>query len=545
MPATARVVVCLALVCTAAWADRAIARDGGLLRGAALVVDAARGVLVRGKREFDLEGFYLVEHDDGALVWSRDFTARLRGYETYARILQRDRAAALVPKALKAKDLRLAERLLDDAERYGFAGKAAQQLHLRIEHLIKRPNLRPGSEAGKVREQAAAIATVPVELLVARARSARVEPDSGKRLLREALRLAPRSPVALALLQELAPSRLDAEGRLQWLDWTLDVLSRGAEFAPRESPRLRFARATWRRDLLGVQSKSILLITPVRDSHLVGRCLAVGQLTSRALAALFSGYPVHRKAPPPMTVFLFSSQEEYRTKSGRISAEEPAFLEWTAGHYSPEEKVSRFFWHKDRDAERRIIGTCVHELTHQWLRERCPAYSAAQTIPAIRTPGFWIVEGFATFMEEGSYDIDSGRWSLFAARSRSLDVVAALAGKRPGLVAWPRLYSLDQEGFHTLSHKADLKLTRRWSLGYSRLSDSRAFYEQAAATCHYLFHAEKGAYRKRLLDYIVNFYTGERAKLSIPAAFGMSAEELGRRVEAFARKVEQGWRPKR
>ena len=104
-PATARVVIGLALVCAAARADRAIRRDGGLLEGKSFRVDAARGVLSSGKHEFALDGLYLVERDDGALVWTRDFTARLRGYETYARILQRDRAATLTAAALKAREI--------------------------------------------------------------------------------------------------------------------------------------------------------------------------------------------------------------------------------------------------------------------------------------------------------------------------------------------------------------------------------------------------------------------------------------------------------
>jgi hypothetical protein len=76
------------------------------------------------------------------------------------------------------------------------------------------------------------------------------------------------------------------------------------------------------------------------------------------------------------------------------------------------------------------------------------------------------------------------------------------------------------------------------------LNEIRLFYEQAATTCHYLYWADKGKYREQLLDYVTSFYTSKPEKTAIQAAFGLTEEELGKKVEAWARAViYDGWKP--
>jgi hypothetical protein len=45
------------------------------------------------------------------------------------------------------------------------------------------------------------------------------------------------------------------------------------------------------------------------------------------------------------------------------------------------------------------------------------------------------------------------------------------------------------------------------------------------------------------MRHVVDNYLGRKEKLAPEAAFGMPAEELGRRVVAYAAKVARGWRP--
>ena len=55
--------------------------------------------------------------------------------------------------------------------------------------------------------------------------------------------------------------------------------------------------------------------------------------------------------------------------------------------------------------------------------------------------------------------------------------------------------------------------------------------------------ARGGKYRERLLDYVTAFYTSQKKQTDIQTAFGLAPEELGAKVEAFAQKVMDGWRP--
>ena len=96
----------------------------------------------------------------------------------------------------------------------------------------------------------------------------------------------------------------------------------------------------------------------------------------------------------------------------------------------------------------------------------------------------------------------------------------------------------------TLSHKPGLEFVGRWSMGARKLSLARLYYEQSAAVCHFLYHAENGKYRTRLGQFVVNYYTGKRERLGAMAAFGLTEAHLGMRVEQFSKDVAGGWRPK-
>jgi hypothetical protein len=62
------------------------------------------------------------------------------------------------------------------------------------------------------------------------------------------------------------------------------------------------------------------------------------------------------------------------------------------------------------------------------------------------------------------------------------------------------------------------------------------FYEQAAGACQYLFHAEGGKYREKLLEYAVAYYSGERDAVDFRRFFNMAPGELGKKILAFAKK---------
>lgn len=524
-------------------AERAVRRDGEVIEGELLVSIEEKWV-AQGKKSFPLEAFHLVEQDDGRLVWAPDFRARMRGYEFLARHRGRGALADLAREAAKLGAPDLAAGLLRQAEAAGLPEAEADAIAKQVRK-AKRKDVPKEERERLAREAAAAQALLP-GILAGRAAPALAAPESredGLRLLREALLLAPELAEARRLLAEHAPKEFALGDARFWLDWHLDLEALGGRPAPEDELELKRARAHWRPDLYGVVAPPVLLVTPVRDTRVVGRCLAFGRLTCETLAGLFATDRPRKRQDRPLTIFLYSDKEEYKKKSGTYGRiEDRTFLEWTAGHYSPQEQVSRFYWYADRNAERRIVGTCVHEITHHWIEEQNPRFAASEMRGHGAPPGHWIVEGFATLMEEGRYSPEKGTADLFNPRSRSLDIVQALAGKG-ALIDWKGFYALTERDFAALPVEHGLPVVRKWSLRKDLYSVRRLFYEQGAATCAYLFHAEDGKYRSRLLDYVVHYYTGQREKLDPAAAFGMAPEELGKRVEEFAKQVAEGWKP--
>ena len=111
------------------------------------------------------------------------------------------------------------------------------------------------------------------------------------------------------------------------------------------------------------------------------------------------------------------------------------------------------------------------------------------------------------------------------------------AGDSRKIIPWNAFYRMSQAHFGTLDGSNRNIIVLRWSLRPTVVSTSRMFYEQSGATCHYLFHAHKGKYRERLLQYVVDWYSGRAKNLSIEKAFGMSDDELGKNVVAFSKAV--------
>ena len=395
----------------------AVARDGSILRHEELVLDRKAKVLRRKTKEYPLEDFYLVEGKGDVLLWTEDYASRIRGYEFLAREIILERAETLFRAALRYKDAQLARNLFNVAQENGMKSSAVERSRKSLRRLESKGGKR-NIKADEVMKDAEQLDDILPDLFFKRTT---IELDAkgpaGLHMLREMLRRAPSHKQANARLDKLAPKDFTLGDARLWLDWHLDVERHGATLATRDSFDMRQALKYWRKDLNGIQSGVVLVITPVKDARTLGRMVACSKLTTDLLGELFASYPVRRKEIKPLRVFLFESQEEYIKKSGAFRPmKSTEFLKWSAGHYSPDEGISRLFWHTKRDAESRIVGTAVHELAHHWLADANPAYNHVEGRRSPMTPGFWIVEGIAEFLQEGDH------------RGRTAEVPAAAPG---------------------------------------------------------------------------------------------------------------------
>lgn len=288
----------------------------------------------------------------------------------------------------------------------------------------------------------------------------------------------------------------------------------------------------WRPDLFGVQTENLLVITPPGQPGAVARCLSAGELGCSALESMF---PEKHEGVLPLRIILFESREAYHKHSPAAKAGHD--IDWTAGHYSPSERISRMFIPSDDSEFRRVRGTFVHELTHHWLDERGPGFgknSLRQMRGGLR--GFWIVEGFASFVEEFVFDDYRRTWETRNPRSSELDLIRNSTARHR--LPWKGLLGASQVTINgNLDTKPTMPIGRTFQLGqYAMVSPMTMFYAQSTAACRYLFHAEDGKYREKLVGYVRAFYEG-KGELDVEKAFGADAETLGERIVEYAGNV--------
>jgi hypothetical protein len=311
------------------------------------------------------------------------------------------------------------------------------------------------------------------------------------------------------------------------------------------------ARVGWRKDLNGVETREegaeIVFLTPIDDrTEILGKCVRYAKITTRALAKIFATETPRRDDNEPLVIYFFETRDEYVESLGGNP-----MARMSLGVYSRNDNVSRFFWPDTPDATREVRRVFVHELTHHWIERRNPRWHASDfSAEATRheIPGYWVVEGFATFIEEGNYDIENYRWNHFSPHAGSLSVVAALSReKEKTLIDWETLFGLSQakaQGEWVQKPGVVATAKKAWGITPQPFAVGRLFYEQSAAACHYLYWGENGKYRKQLIDFMTAHYTAKAEGTAIDKAFGISGKELGARIEDFSRKVVDGtWRP--
>jgi hypothetical protein len=523
----------LLLLAATARGDVVVLRDLSILEGD--VAPSGTALAVAG-RSVPLAQVLLWEDASGVARHAPSFTKLLRAYGALADRETLRRCREAFPAAVAAGDAASALALLQRAEDAGLEAKEAEAW------AAKAASLPAAAASSFAPPPDSALA----DLLVDRARKHRAAGDEERALdlLRAALRRDAQHADANALLAELAPESWPLGDARNWLEWRVEVLRQRPRVLTRRHIDMERARTLWRKDLFGVETSRIVLITSLREPEIVGKCLRLSGLTYEALNALFATDAPRRDEPDPLVIYLYESLEEYVAKSKEGVGGGGGFpLRLTLGHYNPADNVSRFYWFDRPDAERSVTTTFVHELTHHWIDRANPRFHFREMNRSGATPGFWIVEGFARFVEESVFDPASGRWSHFDPHSGVLDTVDTLA-KKNALMPWEKLYPLTQDEFQTLGKEFHIPCRRRWSIGQVGFSETNLFYQQAGATCHFLYWGEEGKYRQPLLDYVTAYYTGKAEATSVKNAFGLEPAELGKKVEAYAAAVAGGWRPK-
>ncbi|MHC4939249.1 MAG: hypothetical protein ACYTHK_09800 [Planctomycetota bacterium] len=556
---------CLLLTAALCAADIVVLSDRTILEGEAK--GDAKSVTIAG-RTVDLGEVLLWEGADGKPRNDPTLRNQLRAYDAINDRAMVKRCRELLPRAIKAKAGDSARTLLSEAERCGMEPAEVDSFAAKVKDL---PDEKKDEfELGARKAFAVLLAGK------AKANEAEKEASRGLELLRAALVRDEKCESALEILDEVGPKVrrgrrrprkrdiLRARPRKRvWLDWKVDVL-------PSKFGRIRMldnshveverARELWRyRDdqgqwkyarIYGVETDEIVFLTPMARTDIVKSCVSLARFTARALEEMFRVDDPKRGTSDPLVIYFYENQKQYIEFSGRGRGVAPnPTIAMSAGHYVPTENVSRFFWPSHAGAWESVKETFIHELTHHWIQERNPRWSRAEQAhgeDSVTTPGVWIVEGMAVFMQEARFDLERGKWDLFNPKMMSLDTVDSV-GRAGELIDWKKQLTITKVELHQ-PNKISVQGRKgtykgRWNLFPIPMNEMILFYKQAGATCSFLYFGEGGKYREKLLDYVTNYYTGQKEKTAIKAAFGMTEEELGKKIEAYAKKVVGGWRP--
>jgi hypothetical protein len=557
--ATARPVVA-ARAGQGSFEGRAVLRDGSLLEGR-LEVAAERGLLLEdGLRDErhprDLAQVLLVETASGELVWAASEKAHGRALDL---LVEETLAAAwgqLADEARRTNDASLLGRVLGEAVTRGSDEKVVGRVQQKLEELAKRPLSVSSKQVERVLENERRLEDLPVTLLWMRAQAARdgVPRRLHLTLLERVLQCDPAHEGAAAAVRELLPPSVGLDGDFAPLEWVeflrvrqhlpVRLMRTAGEAAPGSEvarEMLKVAGERWRPDLVAFESDHLLILTPLARPGAVARCLSIGELVCAALGEIFSDAGQARASEDKLVLYLYETREEYQRHNATGQADKDLSLEWSAGHYDYDENVSRIFVpDEDLGGFESVVSTYAHELTHHWLRMQCPLFTAEEArLLRADLSGYWIVEGFASLVEEFQFDLERRTWEARNPRSTRLDTIGNASQAQ--LLDWGTFFRLSQRGFHGTRFSGPSTISSSWHVGRRRqLNGRQTYYHQAAATCQFLFHADDGFFRGRLLAYLASFYTADEDGVDVERRFGMKPEELGRRVREFARTAGGG-----
>lgn len=483
--------------------------------------------------------------NDGRVLFARDVDSLAEAFEQIAAARASAGMGALLQSAARLADPEFLQQFLQ----VGIERDASQADIDRVDARLK-DLLRPG-KLTKADPVAAADLRKKADALRAEERGAVIElfraalPSLAGELridaVRWILRAAPGDKDAVAALRALLPADVQpAPGSnvaAEWADLAaaalrtpIRVLKPKPPSAPdltRADRALGMATLAWRKDLIAIQSDRILVIAPADRPGPIARCIELGETVCSTLDTLFASGTARRDTREPLTILVYGTKDEFTAQCIKAGEMPPHGLENTAGFYSPQYELARLYI-PGGDAEfSHLIPTFAHELTHQWIAQRCPLFRDDEQRSTITTPGYWVVEGFATFVEELELSVHTRTFD--APRATESTSIVALA-PREALHPWGRLLAMPQGEFAKLNPKGGAKVKFPDRLAWHRTIDPvRMFYHQAAAASAALWNMDNGQWREKFIAYVGRHYRGERA--TIEEAFGVAPEELGRRIE--------------
>ena len=421
------------------------------------------------------------------------------------------RLVELIDEYAAVRQISDARRLLAEAKRYGLEAERAKKID---DSLAGKVDKRAGnSKAQRERklqlEERARQRAQSSFLEAARWCRERGQSLAASALLESALAVAPDADAeeCLALARKLVPEAFPYRERPDaaqlWLRWSRELLAADGAFLRSGDPVWEAADERWRSLGVALVTRNLLLFSDEEDPALIGACLRNGEGAVRILEELLGQEREER-----LIVRLFKQRDDYLADEG-LKGGRP--MPWSAGVYSPADRVSTFFVPRDEAGEpqsRMLQETLTHELTHHYVDRR---WIENVGFGSVSQDGYWIVEGIAGFVEEQALELGRVDRGMEDPTVLSVDVCTRLL-EQDRLLDLEHFFGGDYRDFSKLGDEPVATVRPRYTLGEIDLSARSIFYKEAAALVFFQMNRCGDEGRRGLLEYLEAYYRGRMTR---------------------------------
>lgn len=553
----------LALACLGAlpaFADRVALKDGTTMEGAVVVDVAGKtivvastkgGMQVKDKVAFDKA--LAVETAEQRITWLAPDADVVEASRVLWLATERARYLEWTDRALKAGDGAKASRLLDAAEKRGATGFAVKSR--RQKAAAAKPSATPmpaAVEAAKaIDAEEAALPKAQASLLWSRLEPGWAAlPDAKRVAYGEAiLALDPAHAPVTAWFTSLVPAEF--QGRFTWREWSgwRRVLgSTGAlRFPPAAGTKSRdmspiekeLARAAsiWRKDVVGVVRDGYVLIARPPAGPGLERAATTSSAVFAFLEDLFRTPTPLRTDPEPVAIWVHADRNDLWSHLS------PVEERWADSHlrqrdgkkrehaafFSPAEGLTKILspdvpGSAEREAE--IREDLAFFTTYHWLYARCPRFRWRERQESMGAPCFFIATDFVDAVCGGAVDPKTGAWGLPDHKRPIFTNWRALKGIKK-VLPWERVLDATARDFEALvvaAGKEDEAAT----------TAVLAYVVQASLAAYWFVHGADEGVRRRFADHVTDYFLGQAEGKTVRSVYGLGAEEIGGRIEAWA-----------
>ncbi len=341
---------------------------------------------------------------------------------------------------------------------------------------------------------------------------------------------------AKAQIPDGFPWKSAADATKQWMKWADALLPSSSAFIPQDDGIWgKFDEKPWNDGgTLGFRTRNVLLFIRDQDPALCGRALQLSEGTVRALQVFLNDGEADDVAGDSdrLEIRIHRNKADYLAETTGTGRKTP---EWSAGNFSPAEKISRFYVDRDEgvaDMEE-LTRVLTHEFTHHYMNVRWMHGASGGGA------GFWVVEGMAEFVQYQAFRMDQRGLKFDDETVPGLDG-AAQAEKAGALFKAEKFVDMTQADFATLQDSYLLTVKLRNSFTSKQYTQRGLWYEQAGALSFFFLQAKGPEVRKNFVDYVRLHYQG-RAPTPGWSFLGYdSAEALDKDFTDYLKRLRGG-----